>query len=286
MRPAAVFLLAGLLAGAAAEDDLALGIRQVREGDFEGAILTLDGVVRGLAGQASRRAELVQARVQLATAQLGLDQREPARSSLREALRLDPELRLSPESVSPKLVGLLAEVRKELQAAQPPARGSRTGLWLLGVGGATAGVVALASAGGSAGRTDPAVSFGNAQFDPAAIVCPDGVHGLPLTVAIQLDGFDSGATPVTVSSVAADLTVIASSIAEVGLRSSGRPTTVSPGLVLAGGRASLRVETSLVCDNDRGDPPRWNEWSGRVTLTTSAGGFSVDTLNRLHVEIP
>ena len=275
-----------MLLSATPADDLAVGIRQVREGDFEGAILTLDGVVRGLAGQPAHRAELVQAHVQLSIAHLGLDQREPARASLREALRLEPELRLSPESFSPKLVGLLAEVRKELHAAQPQQRGSKAGLVLLGVGGAAAGVVALASAGGGGGRSGAAVSFGNAQFDPAAIACPDGVHGLPLTVAILLDGFNDGTAPVTVSAVAADLTVVASSIAEVGLRSPGRPTTVSPGLVSAGGRASLRLETSLLCDNDRGDEPRFNEWSGRITLTTSAGVFTVDTLNRLHVEIP
>ena len=42
----------------------------------------------------------------------------------------------------------------------------------------------------------------------------------------------------------------------------------------------------LICNNGPGDPGRFNEWSGRVTFTTSAGVFTVETADRLRVNIP
>ena len=42
-------LTPGTLPGQAADPELAAGLRQVREGDFEGAVVTLDAVARRLA---------------------------------------------------------------------------------------------------------------------------------------------------------------------------------------------------------------------------------------------
>jgi hypothetical protein len=41
-----------------------------------------------------------------------------------------------------------------------------------------------------------------------------------------------------------------------------------------------------MCDNGAGDSPRFNEWSGHVTVTTSADVYTVDTVDRLRVNIP
>jgi hypothetical protein len=48
----------------------------------------------------------------------------------------------------------------------------------------------------------------------------------------------------------------------------------------------VRAETSLLCANGTGDSPRFNEWSGRLTLSTSAGVFTLVTADRLRVNIP
>jgi hypothetical protein len=64
------------------------------------------------------------------------------------------------------------------------------------------------------------------------------------------------------------------------------PATTIPATIATGGRTTVRVDSTLLCDNGPGDSARFNEWSGRVTLTTSAGVFTVETADRLRVNIP
>ncbi|HEX9203014.1 MAG TPA: hypothetical protein VF964_03550, partial [Vicinamibacteria bacterium] len=94
----AVALLAlltpGTLPGQAADPELAAGLRQVREGDFEGAVVTLDAVTRRLAADRSRRPDLLEAYVNLGVALIALDQRTAAKDRFRLALALDPKLDL------------------------------------------------------------------------------------------------------------------------------------------------------------------------------------------------
>jgi hypothetical protein len=48
----------------------------------------------------------------------------------------------------------------------------------------------------------------------------------------------------------------------------------------------LRIDTTLLCGNGVGDEARFNEWSGRLTLTTSSGLVTLETADRLRVNIP
>src|SRR5262245_66613875 len=73
-------------------EELARGIRQVSEGDFENAVLTLDGAVRSLAQEPARVRDLAQAYLHLGIAYVALDQRERARASFKEALARDKEI--------------------------------------------------------------------------------------------------------------------------------------------------------------------------------------------------
>jgi hypothetical protein len=72
---------------------------------------------------------------------------------------------------------------------------------------------------------------------------------------------------------------------EIGF-SSSEPSMASPMSIAGGGRGTVQVESRLICGNGRGDPQRVNEWSGSVTLSTSAGVFALETADRLHVNIP
>jgi hypothetical protein len=114
-------LLAAALAAAAplraqtAEDGLALGIRQVQEGDFREAVRTLEDVARELSGDKTKSKQLARAYVYTAIAYVGLSQEEAAKSKFLEAWRNDTALRLSPREFPPRVIrafeAALVEIR-------------------------------------------------------------------------------------------------------------------------------------------------------------------------------
>jgi hypothetical protein len=72
---------------------------------------------------------------------------------------------------------------------------------------------------------------------------------------------------------------------EIGFQS-GEASMVVPASLPPKQGVTLQVTSSLICGNGEGDPGRFNEWSGRVTLTTSAGVFMVTVADRMRVNIP
>src|SRR5215831_18445447 len=116
MRHLLAFLLSATLTFLSAplpaqstDADLATGFRQVQEGDFEGAVATLEGAVRRLGSLPARSRDLVRAYVELGVAYVALDQNEEARSRFREALLRDRTLTLSPAAYSPKVLTVFEE---------------------------------------------------------------------------------------------------------------------------------------------------------------------------------
>jgi hypothetical protein len=61
---------------------------------------------------------------------------------------------------------------------------------------------------------------------------------------------------------------------------------VSPREVAPNATATLRVDTSLLCGNDRGNDPRSNDWIAELTLVTDRGTFRLATSDRLRAENP
>jgi hypothetical protein len=125
------------------------GVRQTRDGDFEGAVLTLDAVARDLAKATGRSKDLARAYLFLGVAYLGLGQEALARARFLQALQQEPGLRLSPEEFSPKVIRAFEASRRargERETLEKQARRKRGkgGLILLGIGGAGAAGVALA----------------------------------------------------------------------------------------------------------------------------------------------
>ncbi len=275
----------GPVPAASGREELARGIRQIAEGDFENAVLTLDGAVRALQDPAQVR-EVAQAYLHLGIAYVALGQNERARTAFKEALLRDKDLRLLPDRYSPKVITVFEEARQEVRAAQPKGKGSRTALILLGAGGAAGAVVALA-AGGSGPPPAGEVRFMNARFVTPVLVCPDGSQGLALPLAIDFDAANTTNAAVALNAVSSTLIIEASPAvpSEVGFASS-RETMVMPGSVPALPSATLRATTELVCANGTGDAPRFNEWSGRLTLSTPVGVFTLTTADRLRVNIP
>lgn len=130
---------------------LADGIRQVKDGDFEGALATLDGAVRALAASPSASKDLAQAYVYLGVAYLGLGQETFARSKFRLALQRDPSLRLSPDEFAARAIRVFESARQaeatatDLRKEARKGRG-KGGLILLGVGVAAAAAIGLSVA--------------------------------------------------------------------------------------------------------------------------------------------
>ena len=297
----AVALLAlltpGPLPGQAADPELAAGLRQVREGDFEGAVLTLDAVARRLAADKSRRPDLLEAYVNLGVALVALDQRTAAKDRFRLALALDPKLELPSDRYSPKVLGAFAEARRDLTAevaaraakekaeAKPKGGSSKLPFLLLGAGGAAAGVVVLATKGG--GASGDGATFQGATFSPAVIECPNGDIKKPLAVGITI--FAEGgrsATTITAASVVLKIETSPDVPSEIGTATEVTEARVTPSTVPAGASVTLRADTTLLCSNAPGDNRRYNEWSGRITLVTDHGPVLVETVNPLHVDIP
>jgi len=102
------------------DPQLETGIRQVRGGDFEGAALTLDGVVRRLAGQREKAKDLARAYMYLSVAYLGLSQEATAKAKFLEAWKADPKMEINASEFPPKFLHFLEEARREAISSQPP----------------------------------------------------------------------------------------------------------------------------------------------------------------------
>ena len=155
----------GLVAAQSTEPDLAAGIRQVEDGDYSAAVITLDRVARALETRKDRAHELARAYLYLGIAYVGLGSETSARARFRDALTQSRDLRLDPEQFPPKVIELFEKAREENRVPAPtaaspaptsaPASGgkkkSKTPLILIGLGGAAAAGVAVAAGGGGGG---------------------------------------------------------------------------------------------------------------------------------------
>ena len=173
LRQTLALTLAASLSGApfalgqavTADADVLRGIRQVEDGDYDPAIVTLDAAARRLAGDAARARDLSQAYLYLGIAYIGKGHEAAAKAKFREAVAQIKDLTLSPDKFPPKVIDLFEAARAEARAQNPPApvAASTTtvapakkgggGKTILIVGGlaAVGGGVALAAGGGGGG---------------------------------------------------------------------------------------------------------------------------------------
>jgi hypothetical protein len=150
----------------AADADVLRGIRQVEDGDYDPAIVTLDAAARRLTGDPTRARDLSQAYLYLGIAYIGKGHEAAAKAKFREAVAQIKDLTLSPDKFPPKVIDLFEAARQEArtQGAPPPASAPTPapavagkkgggGKTLLIVGGlaAVGGGVALAAGGGGGG---------------------------------------------------------------------------------------------------------------------------------------
>jgi hypothetical protein len=164
---------------AGARVDLAAGIRQVEEGDFEASIVTLDRAVKALSAEKGASKDLAKAYLYLAIANLGLSQETAAKARLLDALTADKSLSLSPDQYPPNVIKLFDEVRREagvpVAAATPqptpqPSKkkgGSKLPL-ILGAAAVAGGVGYFALKGGNSAPTAGSLIVENREVTPIA----------------------------------------------------------------------------------------------------------------------
>ena len=326
---AGVLLFALLLqfdASSQAPSDAGLkqGISQVQDGDLEAALLTLDGVVRRLSQEGGLPQDLAFAYLYLGMAQLGLNQSERARASIRSAAETKPDLVLTPEQFPPRVIEIFEQAKRELPTEEPPrprtpssARpspasgggGKKVALIALGVA-ATAGVAALilrknpldtdddgdgfsenqgdcndhAAAIGPRGQ----FTLANARFESTVSNCPRGTNSAD-TKVVLIDATNNTCTSSAISSASVALTYETASgtFNVVGQTLTFDNSPFSPNTVAgAGGGAVVRVTAALTCTNGGGNPAAFNVVRGRVTVQTSAGAFTLTTSNTARTNFP
>ena len=271
---------------ASAESGIATGVRQVEEGDFEGAVTTLESAIARLRGDPQRVRLLVQADIQLAVAHVALDHAAQAVQAFAEAITLDPNLRLPPDRFSPKVLRAF-ETAREQSAHRTAGPGGRkthhTGLIVGGAALAAAGTIAVVKATG--GTQLP--TFSGARFGTPAVTCENGSDNVHLPFIMLVEAANPSGDPVLIRSVSTVIRIEASPAfaGEVGFQSS-QETTVVPSSIPAKQNVTLQLSSFLFCGNGAGDPPRFNEWSGRVTFTTPVGVFMIDAADRMRVNLP
>jgi putative NIF3 family GTP cyclohydrolase 1 type 2 len=269
------------------ESGVAAGARQVEEGDFEAAVATLESAIPRLRGDPARVRLLVQADIQLAVAHTALDHTAQAVQAFAEALSLDPSLHLDAARFSPKVLRALETAREQaMRRRGSPARKSSSGRKAALIGGGVvvaAGATVLAVRGG--GTSAP--TFSGARFGTPARECPNGSDNVQLPFTILVEASNPSGDPVPINSVTTVVTIEVSPSfpGEIGFPSS-QPSTVVPSSVPAKQNVTLQISSYLICGNGEGDPGRFNEWSGRVTLTTSAGVVMLNVADRMRVSIP
>lgn len=143
---------------APSDPEVAKGIQQVEQGDYDAAIFTLDGAARRLSADPKKSRQLSEAYLYLGIAFLGKGHEAAAKAKFREAVKQIKDLSLSPDKFAPRVIDLVEAAKAEAgappagakPAAAPAKKGGGSGKVLLiaGLGVAAAGGVALAAGGG------------------------------------------------------------------------------------------------------------------------------------------
>lgn len=162
-----------LSAQSVVDQEVAKGIKQAEDGDYDAAILTLDNAARRLATDPSKTRDLAQAYVYLGIAYVGKGHEAAAKAKFREALGQMKDISLSPEKFPPKVINIFEEAKQE--AAKAPAaapekkKGGSKGL-LIGLGvAAVGGGIAAAAGGGKSTPTTPADTRKTETFGPITL---------------------------------------------------------------------------------------------------------------------
>ena len=166
-----------------ADADVRRGIALVEEGEYDSAILTLDGAVRRLAAEKGHSTrDLAEAYFYLGVAYLGKGHETSAKARFREAVQQVRDMSPSPEKFPPRVIELFEKAKEESRAATPAATSPATpavepkkkggSKALLVVGGVVlaGGGAALALGGGGGDDGGGAAGGGQQTFNASGTI--------------------------------------------------------------------------------------------------------------------
>lgn len=139
------------------DPEIVKGMRQVDEGDYDAAIVTLDTAARRLSSDPGKTRELSHAYLYLGIAYVGKGHEAAAKAKFREAVAGIKDLTLSADKYPPKVINLFEAARDEARTAsvvpaaaprEPVKKGGHKGLLIGGLVVAAGGGAALALKGG------------------------------------------------------------------------------------------------------------------------------------------
>jgi len=203
-RALALFLVLGLATTGASQPpigdpDVRRGIALVEEGEYDSAILTLDGAVRRLAADKGHSIrDLAEAYFYLGVAYLGKGHETSAKARFREAVQQVRDMSPSPEKFPPRVIELFEKAKEEsraetLPAATTPApaarpapatkkKGGSKALLVIGGVALAGGGAALALGGGGDGGAGAAPGGGGLQtFTESSSVGDNDARFYPFT---------------------------------------------------------------------------------------------------------
>jgi Tfp pilus assembly protein PilF len=184
---------------APSDPEVAKGIQQVEQGDYDAAIFILDGAARRLSADPKKSQQLSEAYLYLGIAFLGKGHEAAAKAKFREAVNQIKDLTLSPDKFAPRVINLVEAAKAEAgttaagakpaTVAAPAKKGGGSGKVLLiaGLGVAAAGGVALAAGGGggdsspssSSSSTPPCTAFSQSRSGTLVQPADNGAEILP-----------------------------------------------------------------------------------------------------------
>jgi hypothetical protein len=269
-------LLSGGHAAAAqvvSDPEVAKGVRQIDDGEYDSAILTLDTAARRLATAAPNSPDLTQAYLYLGVAYLGKGHESSAKARFRDALAHAHDLSLSPEKFAPRVIELFEKAKEEsgasartATATAPAAKkggGGKKALVFVGLGGAAAAGVAVAAGGGGGGASSdpPGAAPGEQLFANETVVFGGGRD-----FAVEVRGSGSLQAVTTWNQPGVVLSMYIVNLANAG-------TVIADGNQTGSGQTTLQVPVT--------------PGSYRISVTNSSGsGPMVTTTFTLRVKTP
>jgi hypothetical protein len=209
LRSLPLVALLGWLAGLwmqtpASDPELERGLRQLKSGDLEGAVLTLDPLVRRLPTSPERLSQRARAHLYLGAAYAGLKHERLARAQFREALKLDKDLRPQPGELSAEAMSLFESARKgpSKKKAAAGAVGAIGGGTLAIIAQGAAVATGAAAAGGGATTTTVPPALTTTTTTTPTLPCP-GPRAPVLAIVFPRNGMTVSGT-VIVEATASD----------------------------------------------------------------------------------
>jgi hypothetical protein len=148
-------------------------------------------------------------------------------------------------------------------------------------------LIAAMSMAASCGFGPSTFALSNASVDPT-YQCPTGAHNAAYDVHATIHMDNATSNTVSIQSVRAVMTLVATKgawLEQIGDRYAASNVTFTPASVGGGASGTLHVTIPSACTNGKtpSGGSRYGEYSVALTVTTSAGTYTVESGNRHRI---